>query len=434
MMAGLGFLIASARFLATFLYIGFSSRADPNFLQFAPAGLSFLDPLQFFSPYLETPYSIHSLLSFSGEQKYIGILPILFLASALAFRGSDRMRKFFSFFLLFSLLAAIQYSPFGYVFQFVPGLHLLTYPGRWMFIAYFAAAMLVAIGFDGFFANREAGYLKRFEKIFWRVGLGIIFFLISGWVALFVFGSRVAAILKGYFDTRLYSTGSYVLPIEHYHQYIERVFYDSRSMFNIFSPKVFLPAAFFFISFIVVRKYRNGAWDPLFSSKVALVVVIANLVSVFAFFHILASPSVINEIPDTARHIRELQEAGGGRAMPFLPGQTEFFKLSVPSRNRPSVLSSTRLVNELLYPNVNLLYGVESLDYFDNFMSRRGSRLIAYLGATYPTAGEALVSQDLLPEEKVRILETRKNLINFSGVQYIVSAYSLDESRFPKIF
>ncbi|OGZ99526.1 MAG: hypothetical protein A3D41_02070 [Candidatus Sungbacteria bacterium RIFCSPHIGHO2_02_FULL_41_12b] len=423
----LAFLIGSIIFIPA--YVSLESSARSGGTSFSSGGIMPMDAIQLLSPYIEFGSSFGRFLPGPGEQKYIGVLPLFLVIIGFSLRKGTRFVRFFSYFLLGSLGAAMAYSPIAAFLHFLPGLSFLNYNQRWMFVAYFGAAVIAGFGFDRFFSGEFAGRIRRTWRIFFLSGLFVWGGIFLGWVASFVFGKRLLAFGIRYFDIHYYRT-SLFFPLEHYHQYIERIFNLGRQVFDILNPKVFFVFSFFLISMWIVRVFIRSSdrevFKPLF-----VVIIAANFIFVFFFSHVYLPRS---EFFLPSKTVEFLRTRENGRILPFLPGQSEFFRLSTPYRKPVPPELSYAFGKELLQANTNLYFGVSSIDYFDQLMSRRMSRIIAALGASHPTVGTSLTSEDKRLEEKVKILSTRKNLLNFSGTRYIISAYPFDNMKFPKIF
>jgi len=114
---------------------------------------------------------------------------------------------------------------------------------------------------------------------------------------------------------------------------------------------------------------------------------------------------------------------------------SEIKKLQIPAGgNEVSFTELSVLNREMLFANTNLLYGVESAEIYEPLMSRRMARVVALTGSNLVWFGSVLAAESGTPQDKAAKLETRKNILNFLNIRYIISAYPFDDSVFPKIF
>jgi len=166
------------------------------------------------------------------------------------------------------------------------------------------------------------------------------------------------------------------------------------------------------------------------------IVVFLNFLSVLMFAQPTISQDIINYQPKSVEFIKKdivnLASSESTRVFSFMPGFSEYTKLTVPFQ--PSAKDSFIFQSEILAPNFNLYYGLASVDFYGNLMSRRMSRILAVLGSDRATFGKKLSDQKILPEEKARILGKRKQLLDLIGARYIISTIPLDENIFKQVY
>ena len=67
-------------------------------------------------------------------------------------------------------------------------------------------------------------------------------------------------------------------------------------------------------------------------------------------------------------------------------------------------------------------------------MSRYTARLLSELLSERAPLGNKIAEARLKPEEKIKIFESRANLLRMMNVKYVISAFLLDENIFKKVF
>ncbi len=423
LMVLIGTIIGLIILVPAFIYLSLSSRfAGLSYDQAAISPIVLGDFIHYFLPYFQLPF----LKLVSINQLYLGILPLYFLILAISFKKP--LAHFFSFLFLFTFLLSIDHSPLFWLLQKLPIFRYLRAPTRWMFIGSFAAAILVSFGTQEFF-NKTKEYRQKFllELFKWT---GIVFLFI------FSFGSLIFLFLKDrlfifavdYFDRYIYPRTS-GLPIDYYHQIIKTYIIDLGNSISFLNPRLFFPLIFIFISYFILIYFYKKKEHTNFFFPVVFLVILFNFLLVFVFYHPIFSSKIYSRRPET---VKFLSEQPPGRIFSFLPGFTEYNKLTAFHRFSPK--DSFIFQSELLTPNFNLLYGLESIDYYDNLMSRRMARILALLGSDRAIVGEKLSDLKILPEKKAEILKERKKLLDFLGVRYVLSAFPLPAEGFNKIF
>ena len=130
---------------------------------------------------------------------YIGSMTLFLAALALFFRKDAKIRFMGCAGVLFLLLSFGKYTPlYGMVSSVLPGMRLMRYPVRLLFIVNFVLALLCGAGFDccceG--ANRHD---QRFRKFFSFV-LALLFILSIALALLSVFETEIIASCQGFFS------------------------------------------------------------------------------------------------------------------------------------------------------------------------------------------------------------------------------------------
>lgn len=411
------------------VYGSLSARAEGLSYDRATRGaLNIGDFVRFFLPYFKV--SVFNLAN-SGGQLYLGILPLFFIIFAFVFKSP--LNRFFTFLFFLCLLLSIKYSPLLLLLHQLPGFSSLRGPHRWMFIGSFAGAILAGFGLDQFLTAEKDRYKKILINIFKWLGWLILAISALATFLFYLFKDKIILLSQNYFDKYLYQKTS-GLSLTYYHSVIEKLLSEIRELFSLFNPQVFLPIIFLLIAPLLLLFFYRRKTGKNFTQLVILVVLL-NFFCVFAFYHPIISAKEFYLEPATAKFIKEdlknINPIEGRRVFTFLPGFSEYTELTIPYQ--PDEFASLNFQKELLGPNLNLFYGFDSADSYDNMMPRRMSRILALIGSDRATMGDKLSDLKALPEEKVEKLEQRKKLLDLLGIRYILSVFPLNEKTFPQL-
>lgn len=419
---GIGLLVI----LPNLIYASFSVREDISYGEALTEALGMGDFIRYILPYFQVPFFD---IASGNALLYLGVLPLFFFLFALIIKLP--LTRFFSFLFFLCLLLSLKYSPLFWLLQKLPGFSYFRVPSRWMFLGGFAAAILAGLGMNYFLEEgREEGREKWKNfllRLFKWIGL-IVFSVIALFnLVFFFFKEKFILLTQNYFDTHLYAKTS-GLPLDYYHRFIESSFFNLGQILNLLNPKVFLPFFFVLIGYFILKGFLRQKLPTGYFLEIISLTVLLNFLLVFAFYHPAISKDIVLRQSSTVKFLEEHT----GRYFTFLPGFTEYSKLTVPYGSDPA--NSFVFQSELLPPNLNLFYGLESADYYNSLMSRPMARLLALIGSDRAHGDNKLSDLKITPEEKVEIFEQRKWLVDFLGIKYIISAFPLDEEKFPKVF
>ena len=430
LMVLMGIVIGSFIIWPLLNYNDLSARSNGLSYQETTGGaLMFGDFLRYFLPYFKT--SIFDLAA-SSSQLYLGILPLFFLVLAFGFRTS--LITFFSFLFFLCLLISVKYSPLFWILHELPVFNSFRGPSRWMFVGSFAAAVLTGFGIKYFLIEEKNRWKTLLLKILKWIGWFFLSVSVVSSLVFYFFRDRFISLAQSYFDKTFYSQTS-GLSIEYYHEVIKGMLTEIEQLFNILSPKVFLPIIFILASYFILRYfYKNKSSVNYFFPTISMFILL-NFFSVSALDYSVISSKDFYRQPTTVEYLKkdinQLQPEESRRVLSFLPGFSEYNKLTVPYR--PKGIEPFIFQSEMLTPNLNLFYGLESIDVYDNLMSRRMSRILALIGSDRATIGEKLANLKITPQEKAKKLEERKKLLNLLGIRYIISVFPLNEKIFPQL-
>lgn len=455
----IGIIISLPQLLASTRIGNFSARGAGIALSSATVGS--LLPTDLFSlmlPNLNVPFLMQK-----PYLLYMGALPLLLAVLSLVLPKLKHYRFFF-WVCITCILIAMKYSPLFWAIHQLPLLNAFREPSRFMYIGLFALTMLSAYGFEALLSQphslepnvrRITQWLVRISATL-AIGSAIATFMMK------LFGSIVLNAVKTYFDANIYSSTT-KLPVEHYHAVIDQLFQqivNSVTLLNVQTAIgiVSLLVGSLLISWYVKKQNKNGpiiastAETTLFRERneiaaiathprndkttiifsfVILLLTLINLIGVkIGTLHTI-SYRTFETPPASASILQDQNNTMPFRVFAFLPGSSVYQTLDAPYGYDPE--QNIELLKNLLSPNMNILYSIDSLDYYDDLMDRRNARLLSYLGSNRGTYGESLADMDVPFEEKTKLFLERLPLLSMTNVKYITSLYPLDHSRLKLI-
>jgi len=416
----IGSIIGLIQLLPLMNYTKLSSRLGGMSYNQASEGAVILpDFIDFILPNFNLPF-------FSGASVfYFGIIPLIFMISAIFIKS--RKARFFSFSFFLCLVLAIKYSPLFWILQKIPVFEYLRVPSRWMFLGLFAGSILAGLGAENFLSKNNENLKKRILIIFkWGLmALTSLSLLLS--IVFYFFGVKILYLLKEYFNSNIYSktTG---LPIEYYYKVIDDLFNKSINLFNFLNLKFILPFIVIVISYLTIKYfYKNKNISKYFLASAVLVTGL-NFIIIFPFNFSTIDRSLFDYQPQTVQFISKDND----RVFSFLPGFTEYQKLTIPYN--PEREQSFIFQTEFLMPKLNALYNIKSADGFDSMMPKRYSEIIALIGSDRAVIGDKLSELEISLEDKIKLFQERQNLLDMLGVRYIISGYDLENEYLKKVF
>jgi len=416
----LGSIIGLVQLLPLSVYTRLSSRLGGlSYYQAIEGSINWPDFVNFILPNFNLPF-------FSQvSQLYLGIIPLIFLISAIFIKS--RQARFFSLLFGFCLILAIKYSPLFWLLQKIPVFEYFRVPGRWMFLGLFAGSILAGFGAENFLSKSNENLKKKILIIFKWLLIVIASLSLFLTTLFYFFGSKILDLLKGYFDLKIYprTTG---LPVEHYHKVIDHLFNQTNNLFNFLNPKFILPFIILVVSYLVIRYFYSHKNYLKYFLASAVLVSGLNFIIVFPFNFSTIGKWVFDYQPQIAQFISE----NPGRVFSFLPGFTEYQKLTVPYQSDQEQIFIFQA--ELLTPKFNNFYQIASANGFDSLMPKRYSEVIALIGSDRAVVGEKLSNLEISLEDKIKLFQKRQNLLDMLGIRYVISAYDLENEGLTKVF
>ena len=254
-----------------------------SFSSFPPREvLNFIFPFFFGNPSKFGNYTVALLgETYQGWliSPYFGILPLVFIF--FSFRDKKR-----SIFLAIAAVVALflafgRYTPlYRFLYQFIPGISMIRYPVKYLFLVTFCASMLSAIGFDNLL-SKISGNKERLKKIVFFLGPLVISLLI-----LFIAGYFYAQKIYDFLAQKY----AHNIPTYFFELLARIIQFDLQSLFNIIAYLLIL-------ALIVWLSYRSRISKNVFTGAV-LLVTIADLFSVGSSITVGAAARVFAKTPE----------------------------------------------------------------------------------------------------------------------------------------
>lgn len=419
-MIALGVFIAWPQLRLTTRFAAFSARQDGISLREAfSGGLTPVDLGSYLLPRLNIPH-----LTAAPEFLYVGALPLLLLIVSF-WLPKGGYARFFRWLFGLALVASFQYSPLFFLIHWIPGLNFFRVPSRWMYAGNLAIAVLAGYALEYVFTDEGRERLRQFAQ--WAVRWVAMFgaAVIAWSLSVSLFAAAVQQWIVRYFDVYLYRRTTQ-LPLEHYHDVIAGMLQTIWQGTTLANPGAALGVLALIAAAMLLKRFTAGKLSRLRFCALAIVLTFVNLVANPLFGRVATVPvSALTGQPEVVGLIRAREESREPfRVFGFLTGFTLYDQLESRFGYEPS--ENVALQRELLSGNLQLLYGLDGLDDYDNLMDRRSARVLGYLGGNRSTYGENLAIQKLTLAEKEARFVARLPILSAFNVKYVVSAYPLN--------
>jgi len=425
-----GFATSSFQLIPEYQISQLTQRgAALSFQESQECALGLFDFARYLIPNFGFNVSCESLL-------YVGILPLILAVLAIIYVKTDREKILFWAFLLgFALLFSIKYSPIAWLFHQMPVWNGLRGPARFIMLGNFALAVLTGYGFNWILStygrspegreNKEnfknLKIFKWIRKIFFMfLSLIVVINVLSLFKGTFIKWAQI------YFDNYYYKK-TIGLSIEHYHRAIENLIASNFYAFSFLNKDFSIPltlAIFTFLILIFIHKFNKTTLFYAF------------LLS--GFIWAVSSPMVSSGLTRDFFRETEISKFLEIQKPPFriysLMPNLSTYQLLVLVHEGVTEYDQNEFLKAMLLANLSLVYGLDSIDGYDVSMPRRTAGVLSELLSERATIGNKIAEARLKPEEKIKIFESRANLLSMMNVKYIISAYSLDKRVFKRVF
>ena len=132
---------------------------------------------------------------------YIGVLPLLLVIFNLCY-SRNKLNFFLLVIIFFSLFMAFgKYNPLFHWFKYIPGINMVHYPVKFLFLVGFSLALMSGMGYSALFAKLESREeIKGFTIFLFTMNLIFIFALLMG----FLMEERLFTLFKNIYPQTLF--------------------------------------------------------------------------------------------------------------------------------------------------------------------------------------------------------------------------------------
>lgn len=330
---------------------------------------------------------IHYLLPFftipvaspNSFNLYIGILPLLFvIASFFLLRKIENKRfVFYVAVFVFCLVSSFKYSPLAYLIHELPLFSAVRGVSRIMFIGDFAAALMAGFFLQYLLDKKDEAVrlIGAYTRVLGYI-TGTAVALFTGMTAFyFLFADDSARFFYNFF-VRLVEPALTPEQSAHFLANISQNVHAILRQLTLldYQTDVFLLALI--SAFLLLRYY--GRLSSRHFATLALVLITANFVAVYATYFQTVDAQSITAIPPTIQFIKD-REAGS--TYPFrvyaLPNRSTITTGSCVLTSEDNLV----LDNATAEPDVNFLYGLDTPGGYDGFVPLAVKNDIASLTA-----------------------------------------------------
>ena len=293
-----------------------------------------------------------------------------------------------------------------------------------MYLGNFGLAVLAGIGFDAVRSSQMPALLwSRLTTVFkWLiiVGGGLV---VSANIIFYIFSDKLIKFLQNYYDDNYYQYSTKP-PLSHYHNVISSLVNSMFENVNLLNIKFFIPAVFIVVGYILVRRMRDSRiFIGKYFGMAAVALSFVNLISLHPHYYQTFHKKIIQEQPEIASVIKKKEEGSlnNMRIFSFLTGSGIDQKLD--NAFYPEVTDKDHMIiqRDLMVVNLNMLYGIDTIDGYNNLMPRRNSRLLAVLGSHRATVGDNLAYAEETIPDKISAFLSRLPLLSMMNVKYVIS-------------
>ena len=359
-----------------------------------------------------------------GSVLYIGVLPLILAFLAIFYLTDRKQILFWIFLLVFAILFSVKYSPVAWLFHYLPVWKSLRSPDRFVMLANFSWAVLAGFGFNWILENKnnfkELKIFKWIKRLFFAFASLIIAINVLG-----LFKKFFIKLAADYFDKYYYfkTTG---LPIEHYHRVIENMINSNFYAFSFLNKDFVIPFTLSIIAFLILIFVSRF-------NKTTLFYIFLFSGFVWAVTSPMVSSGFTRSFFEETEIVRFLKEREGTfRIYSLLPSLATYQLVVVAQNSNQN--DEAEFLKAMLPVNLNLIYNLDSIDGLETSIPRRVSGLLAELLSERANFGNKIADARLKPEDKIKIFETKANILAMMNVKYVISAYPISEKIFKKVF
>ncbi len=366
-------------------------------------------------------------IPFSNPNLYIGILPIILIILGIYIfkKIKDNNFYFFSLVYIFCLIYSIKYSPLSFLIHYLPFFNSFREAPRIMFIGNFAISMAIVFILDYYLKNREE-LASILENIYAKSKKLILFAVVPISILatfVYIFATKIGDFLFG-FLRHTNSTNIGTLSNSDYHILFNQFISDTSYSLVLWNKNIIVLILVFALTFYMFR--RLSRIDTKYTVIIFTAILLLDIFIVyFDKFEYIKYADYVSE-PKSVQIIRQNTKKDDiFRIYSLFPGTTIFNINSFECRLRSEKFSNI-ISKELLLPNRNMDFNIDSVAGYDNFMPKNISEILNYIGSEQFVTPDQGEYNRLTMNEKISLIMNRANILRMLNVRFIVSHYPID--------
>lgn len=332
------------------------------------------------------------------DTMYIGIAPLIMVIFSLS-GGRDKFHYFLLLIIFFSLFLAFgKYNPLFRWLAYVPGINMLQYPVKFLFLAAFSLALLSGMGFKALFLKIESNKEVRGFSLC-LLWLNVVFI--------------VAFFMSVFLEEELFNIFKNIYPKTLFHKMIgvESAFL---AVFEGYSYFVMLLVA---ISVLLILTMR-GKISTKISKRILIGVVLVELIFLGKPQDNTLASSLYTTPNETVEVIKSDNSIFRIFSLAYIPFGDDF--MNVPTI--PFYTIFTMLQNYMV-PNLSLYFHIDTIDEYAELLVKRYYLLFSPLKEFFR------LGQKIEPWQ----MNYCKEILNLLNVKYIISPFELHDRDFKMI-
>lgn len=410
--------------------------------------LGITDAFKLFFPYFNVPeaFVAHVPGLASPVALYFGVLPLFLVLVGILFMRGRRELYFFGGIALGIFLLQIRATHLYDLLHRLPILNLFRGAWKPLFFANFSLALFAGYGVDALGDLQESASMQRLLRVLKYMVAVLTVGALSVAIVL-QFGEQLIAKVAQSVFYRFFYVGTAQLPSGFYNMRLAETVAQIRHTFELGNPRVLWGVFLLLASLVLLSLYCRKRFSFLLVKRIALALIIADIVIVYRGFYSTAPQSALDENP-----VAEFLVAEQAALMPFRTDRIlfDFYYPAVdsdPENIRLDRFGERRFQFDLatLKPNTPLYYNIESVSGEDNLESRRTALFRQSLDALASLEEDSLESMfsdepfaiflsSPLVRDRVSSYQTQKarRLLGMQNVRYLISPLPL--AGWKKVF
>jgi len=365
-------------------------------------------PLSFLAPIYQIDFGrifrLPSIFKNFGYLSFISVIIGMFFTQ-------KKDYKSLSLFIIFYLLSIGKFFPGTLILYKIPLINSFRDPHKYNIVVNLYYWLFFLVGIEQISRLKKAS-IKRIKQLnTFVVSITLIALLLAN-ILIYFYADNILDIGLNYVQNTLVNQGHHPFSIEHYSSIIK-----STIMPEIINSIKITRFLFFFLMAGLCMLFFSESKLFRFAPTMILLITTINI------FTLIYSEFSIKGIT----HIQQFEKPP--KVLSVLKGNNRLFRYySYWNINELSGNGDDRIIKELLIPNLNILYGMESVDIGSVTPFDQRSIKFEYLVDQRPRSGRVF-GKALSKQEQIDSLQNNLDLLSFANVKYIISTDLLQSTR-----